>query len=216
MQRIAEAYIGEYAAGKSELAVNRAVELAKAGRRVTLVDLDLVEPAYTLRALEPVLAPLGVALLAQTTAATAGLGEAGMTLLPAARFALTRPGDVIFDLGYGVQGQALLHLLEGDTDELRRLLVVNPARPMTATAEQIIATLPGRIDGLIANGHRGADTGWDDILRGLAVAREVAARCDLPIDACALEQQRSTEPLPPELNGVPLRFLKRYMPNSFW
>jgi hypothetical protein len=43
-ERIAEAYIGEYAAGKSESAINRVLELARRGRRVALVDLDLVDP----------------------------------------------------------------------------------------------------------------------------------------------------------------------------
>jgi Mrp family chromosome partitioning ATPase len=52
--RVLEAYTGEYASGKSENAVNRAVELARQGRRVTLVDLDLVEPCYTLRPLKKI------------------------------------------------------------------------------------------------------------------------------------------------------------------
>ena len=39
-----EAYVGEYASGKSENAVNRAVALHRQGRPVTLVDLDTVEP----------------------------------------------------------------------------------------------------------------------------------------------------------------------------
>ncbi|MFA4884869.1 MAG: 4Fe-4S dicluster domain-containing protein [Desulfotomaculaceae bacterium] len=47
--RIVEAYVGEYAAGKSESAINRALEVVRQGRKVTLVDLDLVEPFYTLR-----------------------------------------------------------------------------------------------------------------------------------------------------------------------
>ena len=51
-KRVLEAYIGEYASGKSENAVNRALELAHLGRKVTLVDLDLVEPCYTLRPLK--------------------------------------------------------------------------------------------------------------------------------------------------------------------
>ena len=60
MDRIVEAYIGEYASGKSENAVNRALTLAKQGREVTLVDLDLVEPVYTLRPLISLLEEKGV------------------------------------------------------------------------------------------------------------------------------------------------------------
>jgi hypothetical protein len=48
---VLEAYIGEYASGKSENAVNRAVQFADLGRKVTLVDLDLVEPDWKHRKL---------------------------------------------------------------------------------------------------------------------------------------------------------------------
>ncbi len=41
---IGEAYVGEYASGKSEVAINRARQLAQRQEKVTLVDLDLMEP----------------------------------------------------------------------------------------------------------------------------------------------------------------------------
>ena len=74
MDRIVEAYIGEYASGKSENAVNRAVALKKAGHDVTLVDLDLVEPVYTLRPLKAMLTDMGINVIAWTTEETLGLG----------------------------------------------------------------------------------------------------------------------------------------------
>ena len=58
--RIIEAYIGEYASGKSEMAINRALELKNQGRQVTLVDLDTVEPFYTLRILKKDLEEMGL------------------------------------------------------------------------------------------------------------------------------------------------------------
>ena len=48
-ERVLEAYVGEYASGKSEIAINRALELKKLQHQVTPVDLDIVEPFYTLR-----------------------------------------------------------------------------------------------------------------------------------------------------------------------
>lgn len=44
-----EAYVGEYASGKSEVSVNRALALHAQGIEVTLADLDLVVSAYTIR-----------------------------------------------------------------------------------------------------------------------------------------------------------------------
>lgn len=110
---IREAYVGEYASGKSEVAVNRALKLYEAGRRpVTLVDFDLVEPFYTLRPLKKELEKKGIKVLAWETIKTMGLGEAGNLLKPDTRWALQREGDVIIDVGYGVGGLAKLKLLE--------------------------------------------------------------------------------------------------------
>ncbi|MDO4542807.1 MAG: hypothetical protein Q4C00_08295, partial [Bacillota bacterium] len=72
MDRIVEAYIGEYASGKSENAVNRSLELKKMGRKVTLVDLDLVEPVYTLRPLKAELTEAGINVIAWETQETLG------------------------------------------------------------------------------------------------------------------------------------------------
>ena len=43
--RTVEIYTGAYASGKSENALNRAIEYAKNNKKITLVDLDTVEPA---------------------------------------------------------------------------------------------------------------------------------------------------------------------------
>ncbi|MEN6347924.1 MAG: hypothetical protein ABFD08_00795, partial [Syntrophomonas sp.] len=61
--RVVEAFIGEYASGKSEIAINRALELKEAGSKVTLADLDTVEPFYTLRPLKELLESKGLKVI---------------------------------------------------------------------------------------------------------------------------------------------------------
>ena len=102
--RIIEAYVGEYASGKSENAVNRAISLHEQGLPVSLADLDTVEPVYTLRPLKQELTEMGIHVIAWDTRDTTGLGEAGNVMHPAMRWALIRPGNVIMDVGYGVHG----------------------------------------------------------------------------------------------------------------
>ena len=46
--RFVEVFAGAYASGKSETSINRALQFARKGEKITLVDLDTVEPAYTL------------------------------------------------------------------------------------------------------------------------------------------------------------------------
>lgn len=220
MNRIVEAYIGEYASGKSENAVNRALALAEQGRKVTLVDLDLVEPVYTLRPLIEMLGEKGVRVIAWKTEETIGLGEAGTILHPAMRWALKNEGDVILDIGYGAKGSAVLNLLEGIEDEkdLKVILVVNTLRPMTDSVEKIIEYLDetGPAHGFIANTHLGEQTTVPLMVNGLEMVTEAAQKVGLPVFAMAVDE-RFKEDFPEDtVNGVPLRFLRRYLPLGFW
>ncbi|MGI6361508.1 MAG: hypothetical protein ACOX05_04335 [Bacillota bacterium] len=170
-KRIVEAYVGEYASGKSELAVNRAIALANSGHKVTVVDLDLVEPCYTLRSLQDELRARGVKVLAWQTSETRGLGESGQTILPAARWSLRLDSDLIFDIGYGVGGSRVLNLIEGaDRDpDLEILLVANFSRPLIYSVDLLVeyAQGLGRLDGLIANTHLDRETTPEIVWNGL-------------------------------------------------
>lgn len=220
MSRIVEAYIGEYASGKSENAVNRALELAEQGRQVNLVDLDLVEPCYTLRPLKRLMAEKGVTVLAWETKELLGLGETGNILKPEVRFCLRRPGDVIIDVGYGAAGAQVFNLIEDawrDPD-LMVIVVINVARPMTATAPDIVAYVSelGRVDGLINNSHLGDETDLEIIQKGIRIVGEAAQILEIPVIATTVMEELA--PLVRERGclGYPVRVLKRYMPRAFW
>ena len=73
--RTVEVFTGAYASGKSESAINRALQYANCGKSITLVDLDTVEPAYCLRPIIGELKEKGINIIAQTD--YFGLGEAG-------------------------------------------------------------------------------------------------------------------------------------------
>jgi len=218
--RIVEAYIGEYASGKSEVAINRALDLAREGRPVTLVDLDIVEPCYTLRPLKKTLAARGIAVLAWETRQVGGLGETGNILRAENRWALKRAGDVVLDVGYGVEGVKTLNLLEGvGTDpDLRVLLVINIARPMTGSVEDILVYIKqvGRVDGLINNTHLGDETSVEVIQQGARVLAEVARLSGIPVVATTAVRGLAALIGPKDCRGHPVRAIDRYMPGAFW
>jgi len=215
-----EAYIGEYASGKSEVSVNRAIELAAQKRRVTLVDFDIVEPFYTLRPIKRKIESLGIDVLAWETKQTLGLGEAGNVLKPESRWALRRPGDVILDVGYGVEGAKTLNLLEGagQDKDLKVYVVVNIARPLTASVDDIVAYVNdlGPVDGLINNSHLGDETTKEIVQEGARVVTEAARRLGLPVMATTAVQEVAGQVGAVDCMGNKVRPLVRYMPGTFW
>lgn len=219
-RRIVEAYTGEYAGGKSENALNRALALARQGRMVTLVDLDIVEPVYTLRPIQEDLRALGVNVIAWKTAETVGLGEAGTILKPGARWALRHEGDIILDIGYGVEGTRTLNLLEGGmTDpDLQVIAVINISRPMTAGVEDIVEHVRemGRVDGLLNNTHLADETTSEVVQEGARVVAEAARHLGLPVVATAAVTGVAEEIGDVDCMGNPVRVLTRYMQKAFW
>jgi hypothetical protein len=218
--RVVEAYIGEYASGKSEIAVNRALELTRAGRPVTLVDLDLVEPCYTLRPLKKELEQTGMTVLAWETADLIGLGETGNLVKPSTRFCLLRPGDVIMDIGYGISGARVLNLVENawEDPDLRIYAVINVARPMTATASQIVDHVRdiGRVDGLINNSHLGDETDAAIIEEGVCTVAAASRILDIPVIATVVAENLAASFGNNGSPGHPVRVIRRYMPGAFW
>ncbi len=218
--RIVEAYIGEYASGKSENAVNRAVELARRGRKVTLVDLDLVEPCYTLRPLKKTLQEEGVTVLAWDTDQLIGIGETGNILKPEVQFCLRHTGDVIMDIGYGASGAQVLNLVEGADQEkdLKIYVVVNIGRPMTATVEGIIDHVRPleKVDGLINNSHLGDETDIDFVQAGAEIVKRAADLLGVPVIATAITEDLALKLGDEDQFGHPLRKLHRYLPQAFW
>ncbi|NLC53978.1 MAG: ParA family protein [Firmicutes bacterium] len=224
MARVLEAYVGEYASGKSENAINRGRQLASKGRRVCLVDLDLVEPFYTLRPLKRRLEREGLEVLAWETSEVVGLGEAAIPLKKEMKTALTFAGDVIFDLGYGVDGRKLLNLISGsftadsEGTRLRLLMVVNTTRPLTSSVPLILAYLQefGAVDGLINNTHLGAETTVEIIQAGAVLVTEAARQAGLPVVATAALRPYARQIGAYDRMGNPVRPLDRYMADAFW
>lgn len=216
--RIVEAYIGEYASGKSEIAINRALELKDQGRQVTLVDLDTVEPFYTLRPIKKQLEEHGLNVISFSREDSFGLGETGAMLNPRARWALRNDGDIILDIGYGVFGAQTLNLVEDidRTPELKVIAVLNASRPMTNSVDRIIEYVAGlgRVDAIAANTHMGDETTPAIINEGNRIIMEAARAINLPvIYTVVVETLKDSDVM--DFN-LPVKYIKRYMPAAMW
>lgn len=223
--RILETYVGEYASGKSENAINRSLQLVRAGRRVRLVDLDLVEPCYTLRPLKPKLERAGLEVIAWDTGEVVGFGEAAIPFKKEMAMALAFAGDVIVDLGYGVEGRKLLNLIEGSlrsdpggAGTLRIIMVLNTTRPLTSSVPLIVGYLQefGPVDGLLNNTHLGVETTEELIQGGAVMVTEAASQTGIPVIATAALWPYARKIGTCDRLGNPVRPLVRYMQDAFW
>ena len=61
------AVTGHYGSGKTNLAVNLAVDFAKEGERVTIIDLDIVNPYFRTADFSELFGSLGIKLVAPYT-----------------------------------------------------------------------------------------------------------------------------------------------------
>jgi len=227
MKRIVEVYTGAYASGKSEISINRAFMLKSEDSPVTLVDLDTVEPAYTLRPLKKELDAKGINVITQES--YFGLGETGNVITPQQQNCLKLNNDnIIIDVGYGAGGLDILNLITGIEEEenLNIYIVINASKPETSTVELIVEYVKWSMgtgeqkwksfSGIISNTHFSDETEPEDVLKGFELTNKAAEILNLPIRAITV-----SEKLYPQLesliyNGIPVWTLKRFMPKALW
>ena len=223
--RVVEVYAGAYASGKSETAINRARQYSAIGKNITLVDLDTVEPAYTLRPIANELETMGIRTITQPD--NFGLGEAASYITPAQINCLSVEGDIIIDVGYGAGGLDILDIINniGDEKNLQIYLVVNTAKFETSTVDNIIEYVSfseglekrewKKFTGLISNTHFGDETTKEDIINGYHKLKQAATTPNLPIKAIGVDEKLVSE-FDLEYDGVEIWTYKRMMPKAFW
>ena len=226
MTRTTEVYTGAYASGKSETSINRALQYIKKDKKITLVDLDTVEPAYCMRPILGELKERGIDVIAQSD--YFGLGEAGSYVTGEQINCLNNQGDIIIDVGYGATGLDTLDILNGIENEqnLKIYLVVNTSKFETRDKESILEYIEfssglnktpwKKFSGLISNTHLSDDTTKEDIIKGYEILKEVSKETNIPIVAIGAQEKFKTEFIQESYDGVEIWFYERLMPKALW
>ena len=226
LSRTVEVFTGAYASGKSESAINRALQFAQIGKDITLVDLDTVEPAYCLRPIIGELKEKGISVIAQTD--YFGLGEAGSYVTAEQINCLSKNGDMIIDVGYGASGLDILDILNGieKENDLRIYLVVNTSKFETRDKESILEYMEfssglnkqpwKKFSGFISNTHFADETKKEDIIRGYEKLKEVSLEVGIPIVAIGADEKFMQDFPENNYDGVPVWFYHRHMPKALW
>ncbi|MCM1004198.1 MAG: hypothetical protein NC408_07645 [Candidatus Gastranaerophilales bacterium] len=223
--RFVEVFAGAYASGKSETSINRARQFAEKGEKITLVDLDTVEPAYTLRPIANELQSLGINVITQPD--NFGLGEAASYITPAQVNCLSQDGNIIIDVGYGAGGLDILDIITniGEEKDLKIYLVVNTSKFETSTVDNIIEYVTfseglekrqwKKFAGIVSNTHFGDETTKEDIINGYEKLKKAALHVNLPIISIGVPENLSSE-FEQTYDGVDIWVYKRMMPKAFW
>lgn len=223
MARVVEIYAGAYASGKSETALNRARQYAQLNKQIILVDLDTVEPAYTLRPIANDLRQMGIDVITQPD--NFGLGEAASYVTPAQVNFLSNDGDIIVDVGYGAGGLDILDIVNNIDKEtnLQAYLVVNTAKFETSTVDNIIEYVDFAggserkydFSGMISNTHFGDETTKEDVINGYNKLKTASQKVNIPIRAIGIDEKLAQD-FGLTYDGVEVWTYKRMMPKAFW
>lgn len=182
---------GHFGSGKTNFAVNLAKAKAKQGEKVTLIDLDIVNPYFRAADNTSELEALGITCINPDFANTnVDIPSLPPTVMGALETQLREPERVtILDVG-GDNGAVALGMYKRyfNDGEYDMLYVVNKYRPLTEDiegAELILREIEYssrlRVSGAVNNSNIGAETVPDDIISTDGWMMELAEKCGLPI-----------------------------------
>lgn len=212
--------VGSYGSGKTEVAVNLALELAEGGRDVQLADLDLVNPYFRSREARALLEAAGIHVVMPSGAhAYADLP----IVLPEIRGLFNPPPGrlSVFDVGGDDVGARALASFRCAVQEGSYELwqVVNARRPFTDSVEgcrkmrwELEAASRFQVTGLLVNSHLMDDTTPADILAGWTLAREISEADGLPIRCVAVMDALADAPELAVIDAPILRLTRRMLP----
>jgi hypothetical protein len=193
--------VGGYGSGKTEIAINLAMNRKRAGMDVRIADLDLVNPYFRTREAKSELEKLGIGVVLPPFQYL----QADLPILDRSVSALIRnPAEIsILDVGGDPVGATVLaalsdafHSFSAMHVPLHMLQVVNPFRPFTETIkrcfkmrEAIETVSKQTITGIIGNPNLIEETTSEDVIRGYEFIQILSKESALPVEFIAIEEE---------------------------
>ena len=211
-------FAGHYGSGKTNIAVNYAIALAKEGKPVCIADLDIVNPYFRTKDSAEELAAAGVTLVSPQFANS----NVDLPALPAEAYRLVTDRNTfgIMDIcgddrGAYALGRYVPAILE--ENNYRMVFVANCYRPLTRTPEEAMEVMAEieeacklKFTDLINNSNLGPETTAQTVLDSLDFMERLSSLSGLPIFAHTAELSVAAA-LDRKLNPLlPLQLQKKY------
>ncbi len=189
-------FAGHYGSGKTNIAVNWALDMRKTQERVMLADLDIVNPYYRAKDSAEEMEKAGIRMISSFFANS----NVDLPALPQDIYAIVDDPTwhAVLDVGGDDRGALALgrlvpKIIEENNYEM--LLVINRFRPLTRdiqgireVVDEIEAACRLPFTAIVNNSNLGGETTAQDVLESMNYAYEVSEKCGLPIKMTTVEK----------------------------
>lgn len=195
-------FTGHFGSGKTEIAINYAINLAKQDKKVMLVDIDIVNPYFCSRDIKSYLENLGIKVIATDP----HYSNAELMVVPPEVFSVfnDKSYEVVMDIGGDDSGAVVLGQYNRyfNQEPYDMYFVINNNRPFTAdkegTKEYIKAiekTSRLKITHLISNTNLSYETRIEDVIKGDKEVNKLSKEVGIPYKyiVCKKELVRDIE-----------------------
>ena len=190
-------FSGHYGSGKTNIAVNFALALKNAGKKVAVADLDIVNPYFRTKDSLELFNNEGIRLICSEYANS----NVDIPALPQDIYAVTDDTSytMVVDVGGDDRGALALgrltpKILQEDNYEM--LLIVNMFRPLTPTASSTVEVAREienackiKFSGIVNNSNLGNATEKSDVLNSLSYANEIAKMMNIPVKYTTVKKE---------------------------
>ena len=210
-------FAGHYGSGKTNIAVNYAIALAKEGKDVCIADLDIVNPYFRTKDSAQELTNAGVTLISPQFANT----NVDLPALPAEAYRLVQDKSTygIMDIGGDDRGAYALGRYVPfikEENNYRMIFVANCCRPLTTTAEDALEVMREievacglQFTDIVNNSNLGPETTAETVTDSLPYIQKLSELSGLPVFAHTAESAVAAQlDLP---NVFPLHLQEKYL-----
>ena len=196
-------FMGHYGSGKTFVSVNYALALKKLGKKVSVYDLDIVNPYFRTVDAEKTLKSAGINLVVSPYAET----NVDIPAMNPESYRMTDDKEefAVVDVGGDDRGALALGRFSDklkEENDYDALFVLNPFRPETRDIlgayemfTEIEKTSRIPFTGIVNNANLGEQTTEADILKGLKFAEEFSQKTGILVKFTAVRKYFLTENL---------------------